>query len=117
MVEMMRRGEIWTANLNPNKGSEIGKVRPVLILQDDGMIASGLATILVTPLTSQFRPIFAPLRVKITARNRLTQDCFVMIEHIRALDRSRFGEGPLATLTAEEMATVEKSLRGVMGML
>jgi mRNA interferase MazF len=40
-----------------------------------------------------------------------------MIEHIRALDRSRFGEGPLATLTAEEMATVDKSLRGVMGML
>ncbi len=114
---MMRRGEIWTANLNPNKGSEIGKVRPVLILQDDGMIASGLATILVAPLTSQFRPIFAPLRVKIVARNRLTQDCFVIIEHIRALDRSRFGEGPLATLTAEEMSAVEKSLRGVMGML
>jgi len=114
---MMRRGEIWTANLNPNKGSEIGKVRPVLILQDDGMIASGLATILVAPLTSQFRPIFAPLRVKIAARNRLTQDCFVIIEHIRALDRSRFGEGPLTSLTAEEMATVEKSLRGVMGML
>lgn len=32
---MMRRGEIWTANLNPNKGGEIGKVRPVMILQDD----------------------------------------------------------------------------------
>lgn len=117
MVEMMRRGEIWTANLNPNKGGEIGKVRPVMILQDDGMIASGLATILVAPLTSQFRPIFAPLRVRVSARNRLTQDCFVMIEHIRALDRSRFGEGPLATLTAEEMAAVEKSLLAVMGML
>lgn len=117
MVGMMRRGEIWTANLNPNKGGEIGKVRPVMILQDDGMIASGLATILVARLTSQFRPIFAPLRVRVSARNRLTQDCFVMIEHIRALDRSRFGEGPLATLTAEEMAAVEKSLLGVMGLL
>ncbi|MDD5033664.1 MAG: type II toxin-antitoxin system PemK/MazF family toxin [Methylococcaceae bacterium] len=113
----MRRGEIWTANLNPNKGSEIGKVRPVVILQDDGMTASGLATILVIPLTSQFRPVFAPLRVRIAARNRLIQDCFVMIEHVRALDRSRFGEGPLATLTTEEMAAVEKSLLGVMGML
>jgi mRNA interferase MazF len=35
----------------------------------------------------------------------------------RALDRDRFGEGPLATLTAEEMAAVEKSLLAVMGML
>lgn len=114
---MMRRGEIWTANLNPNKGGEIGKVRPVIILQDDSMIASGLATVLVAPLTSQFRPVFAPLRVRVSARNRLIQDCFVMIEHIRALDRSRFGEGPLAMLTAEEMAAVEKSLLGVMGLL
>lgn len=114
---MMRRGEIWTANLNPNKGSGIGKVRPVLILQDDSMIASGLATILIAPLTSQFRTVFAPLRVKVAARNHLIQDCFVMIEQIRALDRSRFGEGPLAALTKEETAAVEKSLLGVMGML
>ena len=114
---MMRRGEIWTANLNPNKGSEIGKVRPVLILQDDSMIASGLATILIAPLTSQLRTVFAPLRVKVAARNHLIQDCFVMIEQIRALDRSRFGEGPLTVLTTEEIAAVEKSLLGVIGML
>ncbi len=117
MVEIIRRGEIWTANLNPNKGSEIGKVRPVLILQDDSMIASGLATILIAPLTGQFRPIFAPLRIKVAARNHLIQDCFVMIEHIRALDRSRFGEGPIAVLTKAEMTAVERSFLGVMGML
>ena len=40
-----------------------------------------------------------------------------MIEHIRALDRSRFGTGPLTILTTEEMAAVEKSLLAVMGML
>jgi mRNA interferase MazF len=113
---MMRRGEVWTANLNPNKGGEIGKTRPVLILQDDAMIDSGLPTILVAPLTSQFRPILAPLRVLVTPRGQLKALSYVMIEHIRALDRSRFGEGPLATVTAEEMAAVEKSLRGVLGL-
>ena len=30
---MIRRGEIWTANLNPSRGREISKIRPVLILQ------------------------------------------------------------------------------------
>lgn len=113
----MRRGEIWVANLNPNKGGEIGKLRPVVILQADELTATGLATILIAPLTSQFRPIFATLRVKVSARNRLTRNCFVMIEHLRALDRSRFGEGPLATLTSEEMAAVDKSLLAVMGLL
>jgi mRNA interferase MazF len=55
--------------------------------------------------------------VPVAARDRLERDCYVMIEHAHALDRSRFGEGPLATLTADEMAAVEKSLRAVIGML
>lgn len=116
MVALMRRGEIWTANLNPNKGAEIGKVRPVLILQDDRLTQTGLPAILALPLTTQFRPAFAPMRIRLVPRGRLTKDCFVMVEHARSLDRSRFGEGPLAILTAEEMAAVEQSLRAVMGM-
>lgn len=113
----MRRGEIWTAHLNPNKGAEVGKVRPVVILQNDRLIDTGLQTLLVAPLTIQFRPAFAPMRVRVNARNRLKQDCYVMPEHVRAVDRSRFGDGPLASLSSEEMAAVEKSLKAVMGML
>lgn len=112
----MKRGEIWIANLNPNKGGEIGKARPVLILQEDALIGSGLSTILTVPLTSQFRPAWAPLRVPIAPRDKLNSPSYVVIEQIRSLDCSRFGDGPLATLTAEEMAAVEKSLRGVMGL-
>ena len=39
-----------------------------------------------------------------------------MAEQLRAIDRSRFGEGPLAAVTAAELAAVEKSLRGMMGL-
>ena len=113
---MIRRGEIWVANLNPNKGSEIGKVRPILILQADAMTQVGLRTILAAPLTTQWRPDCEPLRIGISARERLTRDCHVMVEHVRALDRTRIGEGPLARLTTEEMDAVERSLRAVLGM-
>lgn len=113
---MMRRGEIWVANLNPNKGGEIGKVRPVLILQADFLTGQGLRTILTAPLTTRMRPEFEPLRVRLEARDRLRQDCHVMLEHLRALDRSRFGEGPLTVLTPDEMAAVEKSLLGILGL-
>ena len=34
----MRRGEVWTANLNPSRGREIGKIRPVLIIQANELI-------------------------------------------------------------------------------
>lgn len=117
MVEVMRRGEIWVANLNPNKGNEVGKIRPVVVLQADELTATGLGTIMAAPLTSQFWPAFEPLRVKISARDRLEKDCHVMVEQTRAFDRSRFGDGPLASLTPEELAAVEKSIKGVLGLL
>jgi len=117
VVEVIKRGEIWVANLNPNRGGEIGKARPVVILQEDRIISTGLRTVLVAPLTTQFRPEFAPLRVYINARSRLLRDCYVMVEHVTTLDRARFGEGPLTMLTVEEMAAVEKSLKAVMGLL
>ena len=117
MVEVMRRGEIWVANLNPNRGGEIGKARPVVVLQEDSITGTGLRTVLIAPLTTQFRPIFSPLRVPINARNRLLKNCYVMVEHVTAIDRARFSEGPLTMLTAEEMAAVEKSLKAIFGLL
>lgn len=116
MVEVMRRGEVWVANLNPNKGGEIGKIRPVLILQDNHLTAQGLTTVLAAPLTTQLRREFEPIRVLIKTRDRLLADSHVMPEHTRAIDRKRIGEGPLTTLTKEEMAAVERSLLAVLGM-
>jgi mRNA interferase MazF len=39
-----------------------------------------------------------------------------VIDQPRALDTTRFGEGPLTSLTAEEMAAVENSLKAVLGL-
>lgn len=113
----MKRGEVWVARLNPNKGAELGKLRPVIILQDDAILACGLTTVLVVPLTTQFRPEFAPLRIEIAARDRLKKPCYAVVEQTRAIDSSRFGDGPLTMLTSEEMSVVEKSLKAVMGLL
>jgi len=60
---------------------------------------------------------FNIVRQSLVARERLTKDCHVMAEQIRALDRSRISDGPLTKLTAEEMLLLERSLMGVLGML
>ncbi len=113
----MRRGEIWIGNLNPNRGSEIGKVRPVLILQADFLTGQGEPTVIVLPLTTQVRPAKEPLRVTIRARDRLKQDCQVVTEQPRTVDSARLADGPLARLTGDEMAAVERSFRAVTGLL
>ncbi len=116
MVEVIRRGEIWTANLNPPRGQEIGKIRPVLVFQDDMLTAIGTPMIIILPLTTQVYPAFKQWRVTVTARHRLMKDCQVIVDQPRTLDRSRFGEGPLATLSEEEMISVERAFLGVCGM-
>nr|WP_298411101.1 type II toxin-antitoxin system PemK/MazF family toxin [uncultured Halomonas sp.] len=113
----MQRGEIWVANLNPNKGDEIGKARPVVILQADEVLESALATVVVVPLTTQYRPAFKTLRIEIAPRDRLLKTCYAMAEHPRALDRRRLGEGPLTQLLEDEMHALERSLKAVMGLL
>ncbi|OGA89489.1 MAG: MazF family transcriptional regulator [Betaproteobacteria bacterium RIFCSPLOWO2_12_FULL_66_14] len=113
----MRRGEIWVGNLNPNRGNEIGKIRPVLILQADFLLEQGAPTVIVLPLTTQVRKSKEPLHVTIAARDRLLQDCQVMPEQPRTLDRTRLADGPLTRLTEQEMNAVEASFRAVTGLL
>ena len=46
------------------------------------------------------------------ARDRLLKDCQVVVDQPRALDRERFGEGPLTALTEEELVSVEQAFLG-----
>jgi mRNA interferase MazF len=112
----MRRGEIWTANLNPSRGREIGKVRPVLIVQADELIDAGTPMVVVLPLTTHVYPEFKLWRVTVPARDRLKEACQVVVDQPRSLDRTRLGEGPLTVLSQAELAAVERSLRVVLGM-
>ena len=114
---MIRRGEIWTANLNPARGREIGKIRPVLVMQANELIDADVPMVVVLPLTTNVYPEFRLWRVTVPARDRLKDACQVVVDQPRALDRTRIGDGPLTSLTAVELAAVERSLRAVFGMI
>ena len=116
MTAAVRRGQIWTANLNPNRGRELGKVRPVLIIQGDWLTAEQSHTVVVLPLTSDVRRDAEPLRVTIGARGGLRMESQVVVAQPRTLDCRRLGDGPLTELSDDEMARVEESLLAVFGM-
>lgn len=112
----MRRGEIWLARLNPNTGAEIGKVRPVLILLAQRYLNAGSPVVMAAPLTTQYWPGMAALRIPVSARSRLLKDSYVALEQMRALDRSRFSDSRLADLSAEEMQVVDKQVMVMFGI-
>ena len=116
MAGLIGRGQVWVANLNPNRGNEVGKIRPVLIMQGDWLSGAQSRTVVVLPLTTDVRPEMEPLRVTIAARDGLHADSQVIVEQPRTLDRGRIGAGPLTALTPEEMARVEESLLAVLGV-
>lgn len=115
-IAHIRRGQVWTGNLNPCRGQEVGKIRPVLVIQGDWLSAAQDRTVVVLPLTSNIRKTREPLRITLPARDALREDSQVMVDQPRTLDRGRLGPEPLTELTAGEMSKVEESLLAVMGV-
>ena len=115
-LHVLSRGQVWVASLNPSRGGEIGKVRPVVVVQGDWLSLAQSRTVVVLPLTTDVRREAEPLRVTIPARDRLRADSQVVVEQPRTLDRSRIGEGPITELSPDEMKRVEESLLAVLGV-
>ena len=102
------RGQIWLANLNPvKKNNEVGKVRPVLVLQNNELNESEYPTTIVLPLTTQLIDDTEPIRMRIAKREKLLSDSDIIITQIRAIDNSRFVE-LLGSLTPNELNNVKK---------
>jgi mRNA interferase MazF len=114
----MKRGEVWLVNLNPSRGTEPGKVRPVLVIQSDGLNDQQHPSTVILPLSTRLAddPAAAPLRLRLPARERLESDSEILLDQVRALDNRRFLEGPLTHLTPAELAQVDRRLRAVLGM-
>jgi mRNA interferase MazF len=82
--------EIWLADLNPQVGTETGKVRPVLIIQTDLLNQISHLSTLVCPLTTNITDGVNILRVPIRKGiANLHQDCDIMIDQIRTIDNQR----------------------------
>lgn len=102
------RGEIWLANLNPTKkNNEVGKIRPVLIFQNNDLNQSAYPTTIVIPLTTSLIDDAQPLRMRITKREKLDENSDLLVAQIRAIDNTRLIE-KLATLTHKELVLIKQ---------
>ena len=84
---MIRQYDIWLANLNPSRGSEVGKVRPVVIVQSD-LLNNLHGSSLVCPITSNVNRDLKLLRVHVGKRY-LEAESDVLVDQVRAIDNRR----------------------------
>ena len=110
----MIRGEIWLADLDPARGTEPGKMRPILVVQAQALLDAGHPSTLVVPLTTNVVADAEPLRVRIPASGRLRRGSDLLIDQLRAIDNRRIVQGPLTRLSISQMRAVADALREVL---
>jgi mRNA interferase MazF len=89
---LIKRGDIFYADLSPVVGSEQGGMRPVLIIQND--IGNKFSpTVIATAITSQLNKAKLPTHIEISDRSYgLSKDSVILLEQIRTLDKRRLRE-------------------------
>ncbi|MCL6449997.1 MAG: type II toxin-antitoxin system PemK/MazF family toxin [Acetobacteraceae bacterium] len=112
---LVRRGDIFYADLSPVVGSEQGGIRPVLVIQND--IGNRYSpTVIVAAITSQREKVGLPIHVEVKAEEcGLERNSTVLLEQLRTIDRRRLRQ-KVAHLGPETMARVDDALAVSVGL-
>ncbi len=113
---IIRRGDIFYADLSPVVGSEQGGVRPVLIIQND--IGNKYSpTVIIAAITSQINKAKLPTHIEIDATQYgLPKDSVILLEQVRTVDKRRFIE-KICKLDDEMMRKVNEGLMVSLGLI
>ena len=86
---VIKRGDIFYADLRPVVGSEQGGIRPVLIIQND-IGNKHSPTVICAAITSQMNKAKLPTHVELdSSRYALVKDSVVLLEQLRTIDKRR----------------------------
>ena len=109
-VVIIRRGDIFYADLSPVVGSEQGGVRPVLIIQND--IGNKYSpTVICAAVTSKMNKAKLPTHIELEAqRYNLMKNSVVLLEQIRTIDKKRLRE-KISHIYTELMVKVNEAIK------
>jgi mRNA interferase MazF len=110
---MIKQFDIWLANLNPSRGTEPGKTRPVVIIQTDLLNETHPSSI-ICPVTTNVLPEANLLRVHLK-KSQLDRQSDILVDQVRAIDNRRLIE-KLGHLTREQRSKLKENLRIVMDL-
>lgn len=113
---IVKRGDIYYANLSPVVGSEQGGHRPVLVIQND--VGNKYSpTVIVAAITSQISKAKLPTHVELNAKQyNLEKDSVVLLEQLRTIDKRRLRD-KVTHLSEEIMSKVDEAIRISIGLV
>lgn len=114
--EILTRGGIYLAKLDPAKAAEVGKIRPVILLTAQTILDYHPPIVFICPLSSHSQPAFKHLHVALPERDSLEVPSFALVEHCRSISAHRLLHPRLAQVTAMEMNTILHRLQRLVGL-
>ena len=106
---IIRRGDIYYADLRPVVGSEQGGVRPVLIIQND-IGNKHSPTVICAAITSKMNKAKLPTHVELnTKRCDMIRDSVILLEQLRTIDKQRLKER-ICHIDDELLTDVDRAL-------
>lgn len=107
---MIKRGDIYYADLRPVVGSEQGGVRPVLIIQNDAGNRHS-PTVICAAITSRMNKAKLPTHVELSAAEcDISKDSVILLEQIRTIDKQRLKE-KVCRLDNKTLSRVDRALK------
>lgn len=114
-MSIVKRGDIYYADLSPVVGSEQGGMRPVLIVQNDTGNKHS-PTVIAAAITSQTGKAKLPTHIELSAQSvGLTRDSVILLEQIRTIDKSRLKER-MGKLDEQTMTKVDNAIAVSFGL-
>ena len=113
---IIKRGDIYYADLRPVVGSEQGGVRPVLIIQNDAGNKHS-PTVICAAITSKMNKAKLPTHVELESKKyHIMKDSVILLEQIRTIDKTRLKE-KVCHLDKEILVQVDKALKVSLELL
>ena len=107
---IIRRGDIYYADLRPVVGSEQGGVRPVLVIQND-VGNKHSPTVICAAITSRMNKAKLPTHVELSARDcDMVKDSVILLEQLRTIDKQRLWE-KICHIDGELLGRVDEALK------
>ena len=112
VASRVQRGCVYWVDFDPVRGSEQGKRRPALVIQNDLGNQTSSTTIVVA-ITSRLPTRHYPMHVPVTILGR---QAVILCEQIRTVSLERVDPRPVVRLTPEQMTQVEEAIRCSLGL-
>ena len=112
---IVKRGDIYYADLSPVIGSEQGGIRPVLVVQND--VGNKYSpTVIAAAITSQINKAKLPTHIEVNAlMSGLSKDSVILLEQVRTIDKKRLKE-KIGRLDDELMNKVNEAISISFGL-